>query len=141
VAVGVYVAVAVGVGEGVSVAVAVPNMATVGGRFRAATVIRPTNNAITLATVKRRRLLANPGPCRFFNIKRISYKPTAKYREGEYARLFKRPGKYSPFVCLRFWYLPGYCPQARLSPTQPREFSKSILTLPSKGPPSSNRLR
>ncbi len=68
-AVGVYVAVAVGVGEGVAVAVAVPNMATVDGRFRPATVIRPTNNAIALATVKRRRLLANPGPCSFFIIK------------------------------------------------------------------------
>ncbi len=90
-AVGVYVAVAVGVGEGVSVAVAVPNMATVGGRFRAVTTIRPINSAITLATVKRRRLLANPGPCRFFNIKRISYKPNATYREGEYARPFQMP--------------------------------------------------
>ncbi len=91
VAVGVYVAVAVGVGEGVSVGVAVPNMATVGGRFRAARVIRPTNNAITLAIVKRRRLLANPGPCRFFNIKRISYRSITKYREGEYTRLLEAP--------------------------------------------------
>jgi len=98
VAVGVYVAVAVGVGEGVSVAVAVPNMATVGGKFRAATVIRPTNNAITLATVKRRRLLANPGPCKFFNIKRISYKPTAKYREGEYARPLETPWEVLPLL-------------------------------------------
>ena len=100
-AVGVYGAVAVGVGEGVAVAVAVPNMATVGGRFRAVSVMRPTNKAITLATVKRRRLLANSGPRRFFNIKRISYRPTEKYREGEYARLLKYLGKYSPFIYLR----------------------------------------
>jgi len=71
--------------------VAVPNKATVGGRFRAATAIRPTNNAITLATVKRRRLLANPGPCRFFSIKRISCKSTAKYSEGEYTRPLETP--------------------------------------------------
>ena len=95
-AVGVYVAVAVGVGEGVSVEVAVPNMATAGGRFRAATVIRPTNNAITLATVKRRRLLANPGPCRFFIFKRISYTSNEKYREGEYARPLKTPSEVLP---------------------------------------------
>jgi len=101
VAVGVYVAVAVGVGEGVAVAVAVPNMAIVGGRFRAVTVIKPTNNAITLATVKSRRLLANPGPCRFF-IKRISCKPTEKYREGEYARPFRTPWEALPLCLARF---------------------------------------
>jgi hypothetical protein len=96
VAVGVCVAVAVGVGEGVAVAVAVPNMATVGGRFRAVTVIRPTSNAIALATVKRRRLLAKPGPCRFFIIKPISYEPTEKYGEGEYARPFETPWEVLP---------------------------------------------